>query len=217
MKDRLDFRAAGCAADAFHAHAYADDRASPARPHGGGDGRPRRSCRPDGEAAEALEGMGHGVAIADATAARVTGWDIVHAFGAPWRFRHVLREARQAGSTVAISPIMWPYRSALTVRGRIGAGRIRTAEVDLLGPAPRWTGTTAAELSRPSQETAMTLELADLVLPNSTSEAERIRSTFGVTIQYMSCRMASILAGLFAARHSGTARRGGVRGSNRAP
>ena len=36
--------------------------------------------------AEALEGMGHEVAVADATAARVTGWDIVHAFGAPWRF-----------------------------------------------------------------------------------------------------------------------------------
>ena len=40
---------------------------------------------------------------------------------------------------------------------------------------------TAAELRRPSQETAMLLEFADLLLPNSESEAERIRATFRVT------------------------------------
>jgi glycosyltransferase involved in cell wall biosynthesis len=130
--------------------------------------------------AEALEGMGHEVAVADATAARVTGWDIVHAFGAPWRFRHVLREARQAGSTVVISPIMWPYRSARTVHGRIWSSSIRTARVTS-SALRRGIDETAAELRRPSQETAMALELADLVLPNSTGEAERIRSTFGVT------------------------------------
>lgn len=128
--------------------------------------------------AASLATMGIDVTVSEATGASVAGYDIVHAFGTPWPFRDLLREARQAGSSIVMSPIFLDWSWTLGRRGWNTSTRAARIAYSALR---RGIDRTAEALRRSDEETAMALELADLLLPNSQGEAERVRSIFRVT------------------------------------
>jgi glycosyltransferase involved in cell wall biosynthesis len=115
------------------------------------------------------------VVVADGPMDDLSGYDIVHAFGSPPNIRQTLREARRQGARVVISPIFWEYRRPGPWQSAGRSARLAASSVR------RGVDKTAAGVRRSTEEAALLLELADLLLPNSQSEADRIRSTLGVT------------------------------------
>ncbi len=130
--------------------------------------------------AEFLRLSGVDVTVANAAGADVSGYDIVHAFGSPLHIRDVLREARRRGARVVVSPIYWEYGAAQGLAGRLLRSPNRAARLTV-SSVRRGIDATAARVRGRAEEAAMLLELADLLLPNSESEALRIRSTLDVT------------------------------------
>ena len=106
------------------------------------------------------------------------GYDVVHSFGMD---RERLRAARLVGAAVVVTPIWWQYGAAQSRLARATASGIRLARLGA-SVARRGVDETAARLRKHFEHSAMAFELADLLLPNSRAEAERLRGDLALTV-----------------------------------
>jgi glycosyltransferase involved in cell wall biosynthesis len=130
--------------------------------------------------AAALQELGLHVTVASAARASVGPYDVVHSFGVSVA-RQLLREARMAGAAVVVTPIWWEYSQGGPLVTRISARGVRTARL-AFSVARRGVAETAMRIRRRHQEAALMFEFADLLLPNSKGEAERLRAEFRLTV-----------------------------------
>jgi glycosyltransferase involved in cell wall biosynthesis len=115
-----------------------------------------------------------------------TGYDVVHGFGLP---PAVIRACRGAGIPVVLSTIYWGRSYTMSIRAprrsvRHWAARGRIG-LSLLAAGLR--GTHAEKCDRVLQQLTqfrMMYESADLLLPNSRSEAHAIQSELGVSTPF---------------------------------
>lgn len=150
---------------------------------------PRGSTIPGGHKVQmeqtgiALRRIGLAVTIGVDAGVDLDGYDIVHGFGLG---AAEIRRARRAGAIVALSTIYnsRSYRAepfegrALWARARHRSRKaLRLAAASLAGPDPL---ADRCSLGADRDQIAA-YEAADLLLPNSTSEAEAIRRELGVT------------------------------------
>lgn len=124
---------------------------------------------------EALQRLGVEVELAIGPEASLDGVDVVHSFGADRRW---LRAAREARIPVVVSTIYWSQRYVLGMDKRVGlARRLRLASSVMR----RGAHETAMTVARPVLDKQLAFEFADLLLPNSESEAATIRDELDVT------------------------------------
>jgi glycosyltransferase involved in cell wall biosynthesis len=128
--------------------------------------------------AAALRDLGLDVTVASAAPEPLDAYDVVHSFGVS---RQLLREARMAGAGVVVTPIWWEYSQGGTLVTRISARGVRTARL-AFSVVRRGIAETATRLRGRHQEAALMFELADVLLPNSRGEAERLRTEFRLTV-----------------------------------
>jgi glycosyltransferase involved in cell wall biosynthesis len=129
--------------------------------------------------AAALRELGLDVTVSSAARGPVGSYDVVHSFGdVP---RQLLREARVAGAAVVVTPIWWEYNPAGTLIANISARSVRAARL-AFSVARRGLAETANRHRLRHREAALRFELADLLLPNSRGEAERLRTEFRLTV-----------------------------------
>jgi glycosyltransferase involved in cell wall biosynthesis len=127
--------------------------------------------------ANALKSLGVEVSFTTDVGEDGRGYDVMHAFNAP---RSTLRAARRAGAVVVVSPIWWSADYQLLGPGR---GNRRPARAIFIGSSVVRRGgwQTARRVVARIEEAAMVFECADLLLPNSTLEAQQISDDLNVT------------------------------------
>lgn len=132
--------------------------------------------------ASALRELGVDVTVADHREVRLRDFDVVHAFGLP---RQALREAREGGAVIVLSPIHCAVRylqgreGPRSLPARVGRA-LQTARV-AASVVRRGPYTVADRLTERLHSRALDYEIADLLLPNSQLEAQQIRDDFGTT------------------------------------
>lgn len=133
------------------------------------------------------------------------GYDVVHSFGMS---RERLRAARLAGAAVVVTPIWWQYGAAQSRLARAAASGIRLARLGA-SVARRGVVETAARVRGHFEGSALAFELADLLLPNSRGEADRLREELSLTVP-MHVVPNGVDAELFVPPKEGTERSGVV-------
>jgi glycosyltransferase involved in cell wall biosynthesis len=129
------------------------------------------------------EQAGIGVTLSHEDKPEWSNVDLVHGFGL--ELRHV-RSARQRGLPVCLSVIYWSkaYRLGLLDRGSpwtAAVTRLKQAAAAGLAAARGRLAEKSEALARFTIETRALYESADLLLPNSTLEAEQIMRDLGTT------------------------------------
>ena len=149
----------------------------------GGDGVPGGHRVQIDQTAAALRDLGVAAEVTFAETAETAGYDLVHGFGLPVT---AMRAVRRAGLPIVLSTIYWTRSnylgvdrnlwrpSAILRRARLGASFTAAA---IAGRHPEKLDRYAARW----QDQRVQYEMADLLLPNSHAEAERLRSELTVT------------------------------------
>ena len=129
--------------------------------------------------AQALRELGADVTLKEGLDDRDRAYDVVHTFGASnW----VVRAGRRASAAVVATPIWWSAEY-LTTGGRPPrlSHRLEFAARISFSAARRGVPETARRLRQRFDAAALALEAADLLLPNSRSEAQQIQDDLGVS------------------------------------
>jgi glycosyltransferase involved in cell wall biosynthesis len=159
--------------------------------------RPDASARPGGDVvqalstARALEALGVTVEIAETTTPDPRGFDIAHIFGVfePDVSEPQMDACRKAGARIALSPIWWDL-SEFVVRARecerVLRGKPARIDPELLKlratPTGKLTrGRDKVRFEKRLQRQAALMRSADVLLPNSATEAHAYAETLGIS------------------------------------